>query len=117
MLNYTPFNDSRQLGHAWSLSIEEQFYLLWPLMIIFVGRARALWVALAGIAVVFAARIGVLIAVPDSPLAAIDATHNRADALLIGCTLAILWADSPKFREIAGRLISGAGEVPYSWRA
>lgn len=107
VLNYTPFNDSWQLGHAWSLSIEEQFYLLWPLMIILVGRARALWVALAGVACVFIARVGILFVAPESPLAAIDATHNRADALLIGCTLAILWSDSAKFRAVAGRLIGG----------
>jgi peptidoglycan/LPS O-acetylase OafA/YrhL len=35
------------LVHLWSLSVEEQFYLVWPLVVYFVGRRRLPWVLLA----------------------------------------------------------------------
>jgi peptidoglycan/LPS O-acetylase OafA/YrhL len=38
-----------QLGHLWSLSIEEQFYLLWPLMLVVLRARHALIVAIAAI--------------------------------------------------------------------
>ena len=33
------------VGHAWSLSVEEQFYLLWPVLLYSVGRKRGFVVA------------------------------------------------------------------------
>jgi peptidoglycan/LPS O-acetylase OafA/YrhL len=79
------------LEHTWSLAIEEQFYLLWPaILIIGIARKRLLVALLiAGIAVSAALRLG--------PITDIERfwwlyhhTFTRADALLVGCLLALV---------------------------
>jgi peptidoglycan/LPS O-acetylase OafA/YrhL len=75
------------LGHAWSLAVEEQFYLVWPAALLLLGRRRALWVAGALLLVLPVAR---LIAYergligPDNPRSWL----TYADALATGCLLA-----------------------------
>ncbi|BBL79498.1 acyltransferase [Rubrobacter xylanophilus] len=83
------------LKHLWSLAVEEQFYLLWPL--VFLGtavawrRRRALLVAVGG-AVASVALMAALY-VPDAdPSRVYYGTDTRASALLIGATLAFIWA-------------------------
>ncbi len=43
------FNPSRFLDHLWSLSVEEQFYLFWPLLIFLVNEKHLKKLFLAGI--------------------------------------------------------------------
>jgi peptidoglycan/LPS O-acetylase OafA/YrhL len=84
-------NVGQPLSHTWSLAIEEQFYLIWPLvMIVTRTRRRALVVATVGI---FAVALHRLTAVaPNAELA--FASDMQADALLIGAALALTcWRD------------------------
>jgi peptidoglycan/LPS O-acetylase OafA/YrhL len=69
------------LGHTWTLAIEEQFYLVWPLLLLLVWR-RAVWVALVVIAVAFVARL------MTSGYVEYFSTITRVDAILIGCLVA-----------------------------
>ena len=81
------------LRHAWSLAVEEQFYLLWPALLAVVYRLRTwrtpLLVITVGLAVGSAALMRHLYAAPD-PSRAYYGTDTRAHALLAGAALAIV---------------------------
>jgi peptidoglycan/LPS O-acetylase OafA/YrhL len=83
------------LGHTWSLSIEEQFYVIWPpLLLVLLWRGVAprslLRLALLGAGLSAALRCGLLFAGAASTEALYNGLHTRADALLIGCAAALL---------------------------
>lgn len=89
--NYVDLSGQRLItGHFWSLSIEEQFYLVWPTTLLLAGRRRAVWIALAGAAAVAAYRILHLPLLAGLPIQATLKTQYRADGLLIGCAAALL---------------------------
>jgi peptidoglycan/LPS O-acetylase OafA/YrhL len=84
------------LQHTWSLGIEEQFYLAWPLLLVFLFRRRPAVLAAAATGVVAS---GVATASLYRPAAdpgrVYYGTDTRAGALLLGCALAAVLADRP----------------------
>ena len=44
-------NDINHLNHLWSLSVEEQFYIFWPFLILFSGKKHRLVILISTIAV------------------------------------------------------------------
>jgi peptidoglycan/LPS O-acetylase OafA/YrhL len=76
------------LGHLWSLAVEEQFYLMWPLVLMLLGPRRALWFALGAIAVAPVLRVIATILWPHNQLTD-QAFPFVFDALATGCALAL----------------------------
>lgn len=77
-------------AHFWTLSMEEQFYLVWPSLLILAGAKRAKWIAITGAACIAALRFHDWTTLSRLPLNATFGTEYRADALLLGCTAALL---------------------------
>jgi peptidoglycan/LPS O-acetylase OafA/YrhL len=76
-------------AHFWSLSMEEHFYLLWPLLLVCLGVRRALIAASILIAITALWRPWSL-AYIQLPYPALQRTDMRLDAFLFAATLAIL---------------------------
>lgn len=92
-VNYDP-SKSWYIGHLWSLSIEEQFYLLWPLTLLILRQRRALLVAIAAIFAGPLVRSGILVWTshvnPHTALADMSIFPAMFDYLATGCALALM---------------------------
>jgi peptidoglycan/LPS O-acetylase OafA/YrhL len=75
-------------GHTWSLAVEEQFYLLWPIVFARVRKAEKLVPIFIGAALAIQALRIVLTPVLGYPYT-YAAFEMRCDALMIGCAAAI----------------------------
>lgn len=74
--------------HFWSLSLEEQFYLAWPPILVLLGRRRAALIAAGMVAGLSVYKVYAW-SRPHS-FYIFQHTEFRADGLLIGCLLALV---------------------------
>lgn len=84
------YADSRYLSHLWTISLEEQFYILWPLLLcMVVAKRRLLYVSLGALLclAIYLRAYGVLVDAPH-PLIWTNLL-TRLDPLVLGCLLAI----------------------------
>ncbi len=84
------------LRHLWSLAVEEQFYLLWPLTLWMLlrlsgGRRRALAGAVLFLALLSTAEMALLYNPLSDPARVYYGTDTRAAGFLVGAALALLW--------------------------
>jgi len=111
--------DPSPLAHTWSLAIEEQFYLVWPVVVLLVGRGRN---ALAKVGVAAAAGMTasvvamVLVYDPSrDPSQAYYGTDTRSQVIMVGAALAVIvarWRRRPGgVRAVPPALAAGAGLV------
>lgn len=105
------------LGQVWSLSVEEQFYLLWPLILLAVWRYRprlTIGVTL-GLAAVSALECVYLFHSGAGSDRVYFGTDTRAQALLLGAAGAQLWSSGRLDRVLRSQLVpiamAGAGGV------
>ena len=101
--NYDNRSGSWFIAHLWSLSMEEQFYLCWPLTLALLGMSRA---TIAAIAVIIAMPVIRTLLLTCWPAGAHDLLvrfHTCIDPLMIGC-LAALVSDAPTTRRLLHHL-------------
>ncbi len=92
---FDSFGSPSPLKNLWSLAIEEQFYILWPIVLIagfnvFKKRSSFLILVLIGITI-SAILMGLLYQPGADPSRVYYGTDTRSFELLIGCFLAFVW--------------------------
>ncbi|HEY8086368.1 MAG TPA: acyltransferase [Polyangiaceae bacterium] len=75
------------VGHFWSLAVEEQFYLVWPFVVLWCSRRALLRLCVVVAALALGVRI--VLSAGGGELAALVLTPCRFDALCVGGFLAL----------------------------
>lgn len=85
------------LAHTWSLAVEEQFYLVWPLVIYFTGRRGLFYISSGMIAVGFLSRRFILSTFDGNPYLFFTALPSCLDALGFGVLLYAIFSDGSRW--------------------
>ena len=100
---FARFAPPQPLDHLWSLAVEEQFYLLWPWLLLLglfcirrPGPRGVAWLAVPTLALAAASAIAMYVLYHPAvdPTRVYEGTDTRAAGLLIGAALAMVWPSS-----------------------
>ena len=84
---------SRLLGFSWTLAVEEQFYLVWPLLVYFLGSRALLLLCAALVAAAPLLRMWILGA-SDNPMLMLASLPSHLDSLAIGAAICLISRDA-----------------------
>jgi peptidoglycan/LPS O-acetylase OafA/YrhL len=101
------------LGHSWSLSVEEQFYLFWPFLLAAIGFTRSRKTAIALILLAPLARLATYYFAPGLRPNITSMLHLRVDALMIGCWAALAFEESSGLLAFLARPAVALASVGY----
>jgi len=93
-------------GHLWSLAVEEQFYLVTPLVVRLTRPKNLKWILFAVIVIAVGARVVFRFVLDGSPLLVATRTVCRMDALAIGMLGAILVRSEAGWQWLAQNLLT-----------
>jgi peptidoglycan/LPS O-acetylase OafA/YrhL len=92
---FESFGPPSLLTHFWSLAVEEQFYILWPLLIVLVLKLKVKEGSMFSIillgAIASAAAMTMLYEPGTDPSRVYYGTDTRVFSLLLGASLAVIW--------------------------
>ena len=115
---YFAANSLPMLRHLWSLAVEEQWYVLWPIVFVFVlGNKRIpRWISAVVIGLLAAAvMVGTALAFAADNETRINflylSTITRSSGLLLGAALACIWRPWKKAVVRFARVRSGLADV------
>jgi len=94
------------LEHTWSLSLEEQFYLLWPAALVYLGSRKSARLAVWVILLSPVSRIVTYFLAPHHRALLNAMLHTGLDSIMFGCLLAILWRKE-RFNALVQPLVRG----------
>ncbi|MEA3587705.1 acyltransferase [Pseudidiomarina sp. 1APP75-27a] len=81
---------NQPLIHLWSLGVEEQFYVVWPVVLLLVYRFKPRWLMATTVVLLLASLIASELAAQQQTPASYFLPHYRAFELLIGALTAML---------------------------
>jgi peptidoglycan/LPS O-acetylase OafA/YrhL len=85
--NYHP-DRAYSLNHLWSLAVEEQFYLMWPALLLLLGRGRALFIAALFVLITPVVREATARGYLPGEYSSGSSFQTVGDAIAVGCLLA-----------------------------
>lgn len=102
------------LGHLWTLALEQQFYLFWPVVLLLAGPRRAVWVAFALLVWCPIARVGAYFLFPAQRGFTGMMLHTAIDSIMAGCLGALL-CHRPAVKAWLARQSPGWLAAGFAW--